>query len=121
MGFINHLNTTRTDEDILKSVGDPDDFMRNHLSDRDDEFVVSLYEMTIHGDRNTIVELPARNLLDKLGWHFTEVVESGPPVMDMVGRFGQIAIHLGNLGFGHWCVRTDSGQDIECSAVASVP
>ena len=121
MGFVNHLNTTGTDKDVLKSVGDPDDLVWDYLSDGDDEFIVFLYKTAVHGNRNAVVEFASRNPLHKLGWHFTEVVESGPPAMDMVGCLRQVAIHLGDLRFGHWCMRADSGQDIKCSAIASVP
>ena len=39
MGFVNHLNSACTDEDVFKSVGDADNLVRNYLSDGDDKFV----------------------------------------------------------------------------------
>ena len=121
MRFVNRLHAACADEDVLEPVRHADDFVRNDLSDRENHVVISLRKPMVNRYGDGIVDFSARYLLDKFGWHFAEVVESTPPIMDVIHCLGQFSIHLGVLLGSHRRMRAGGRQDIEDIAVCRIP
>ena len=59
MRFVNRLHPACADENVLKPVRNPDNLVRNYLSDRENHVIISLHEPVVDRNRNRIVDFSA--------------------------------------------------------------
>ena len=112
MALVDAFLTARADEDVLVIIGHPDDFMRNDLSDGQNQIVFAGPDEIGQLRRPGKIHRAAGHLLHEISRHFADGGDARAPVMHPEQALRHTGEHLGNLRRGHGRMRAQRGQNV---------